>query len=72
MPSVITQARKRDAEMLIRCCFCQYAFNPEPEYLRNGKKLTRITTCPRCGNGIERTFNYGKFRRTENRRERTE
>lgn len=54
--------RKRDAQTEIKCRFCHWYFRPEPEYRVRGKYITRVTTCPRCGNGIERTFRYAKFK----------
>ena len=62
MQSTIALERQRDANTEIKCRFCHWTFNPNPEYKRDGKKITRITICPRCGNGIERTFNYKKFK----------
>ena len=62
MQSAMALERQRDAQTEIKCRFCHWYFKPNPEYRRNGKSIIRITTCPRCGNGIERTFNYKKFK----------
>lgn len=62
MQSTMTIERQRDTQTQIKCRYCHFYFMPEPTYRRNGKHITRITICPRCGNGIERTFNYNKFK----------
>lgn len=62
MQNTMMIERQRDAGTQIKCCYCRRVFVPEPEYRREGKKITRITTCPHCGNGIERTFNYKRFK----------
>ena len=65
MLSKMAFERKIEKNKEVKCKFCNWNFLPQPEFSRQGKKITRIITCPYCGNGVERTFDYKKFKRWE-------